>query len=195
MRTYAYFRVDGLTTNEIDFLQLLSNFGYEVQENRLVFEQVNIDVSLIYRSNFINLINYTLESKDVLIINGIDSLGSNFKEIYSSVNYIFKKDINLICLEFSKKKITGDLKKFFFHFLKICADFEGRVSSGCAKERKKVNKIGRPEVLNKTQQEEILKKFKNGQSIYSLAKQYSVARTVIQRLLRKSENTTIRDNF
>lgn len=56
---------------------------------------------------------------------------------------------------------------------------------------KKINKVGRPEILNKKQKKEVLEKFKNGQSVYSLAKQYSVTRTVIQRLLVKSSENII----
>ena len=45
--------------------------------------------------------------------------------------------------------------------------------------------MGRPEILNDNQKEEVIEKFKQGYTIYSLAKEYSVTRTVIQRLLSK----------
>ncbi|MEJ5037555.1 helix-turn-helix domain-containing protein [Acinetobacter johnsonii] len=52
---------------------------------------------------------------------------------------------------------------------------------------KSVKKVGRPEKLNIKQQKEVKDKFKNGYSVYSIAKEYSVTRTVINRILKKSE--------
>lgn len=191
MRAYAYFRVDELSVNEFNYADYILGYGYQIPENRLVFEQVKMGIPLEFRHKLISLINYTLESGDLLLIDGIDSLGSDFKEIYSSVNFIFKKGIRLVCLEFSKKEIKGDIKKIFFHFLKICSDFDGKLQSEKKTGNKKINKVGRPEILSKTQKGEVLERFKNGQSVYSLAKEYDVTRTVIQRLLSKSSETII----
>jgi putative DNA-invertase from lambdoid prophage Rac len=93
----------------------------------VIFEEVEAGISLKYRNKFINLVNYAMESGDLLLINGIDSLGGNFNEVASSVNLIFKK-IRLICLDFSKNEIVGDLKKLFMHFLKLCSDFKEKSS-------------------------------------------------------------------
>ncbi|WP_224965031.1 recombinase family protein [Acinetobacter guillouiae] len=194
MRTYAYFRIDELSMDEFNYADYILGYGYEIPKNRLVFEQVKIGIPLEFRHKLINLINYTLENGDLLLIDGIDSLGSDFKEIYSSVNFIFKKGIRLVCLDFSKNEIKGDIKKIFFHFLKICSDFDGKLQSNRKIGNRNINKVGRPKILNKIQKEEVLEKFKNGQSVYSLAKQYSVTRTVIQRLLSKSSDNVIRED-
>ena len=191
MRTYAYFRIDEFSMDEFNYADYILGYGYEIPQNRLVFEQVKVGIPLEFRHKLISLINYTLESGDLLLIDGIDSLGSDFKEIYSTVNFIFKKGIRLVCLEFSKKEIKGDIKKIFFHFLKICSDFDGKLQSEKRTGNKKISKVGRPEILTKTQKNEVLERFKNGQSVYSLAKEYEVTRTVIQRLLAKSSDTII----
>jgi len=191
VRAYAYFRVEELSVNEFNYADYILGYGYEIPQNRLVFEQVKVGIPLEFRHKLISLINYTLESGDLLLIDGIDSLGSDFKEIYSTVNFIFKKGIRLVCLEFSKKEIKGDIKKIFFHFLKICSDFDGKLQSEKRTGNKKISKVGRPEILTKTQKNEVLERFKNGQSVYSLAKEYEVTRTVIQRLLAKSSDTII----
>lgn len=49
-----------------------------------------------------------------------------------------------------------------------------------------MKKVGRPEILNLEQKKEVISKFKQGYSVYSLAKEYSVTRTVINRLLEKA---------
>lgn len=49
-----------------------------------------------------------------------------------------------------------------------------------------VKKVGRPEILSLEQKKEVIAKFKKGYSVYSLAKEYSVTRTVINRLLEKA---------
>ncbi|MFW1801050.1 recombinase family protein [Acinetobacter nematophilus] len=194
MRAYAYFRIDGISVNEFNYANYLLDYGYEIPKNRFIFERVKVSIPFEFRNQIKILINYTLESGDLLLIDGIDALGSNFKEIYTTVNFIFKKGIRLVCLDFSKKEIKGDIKKIFFHFLKICSDFDKKVQLDKMMSNKKNNKVGRPEILNKKQKREVIEKFKNGQSVYSLARQYSVTRTVIQRLLAKSsENIILED--
>lgn len=194
MRAYAYFRIDGISVNEFNYANYLLDYGYEIPKNRFIFERVKVSIPFEFRNQIKILINYTLESGDLLLIDGIDALGSNFKEIYATVNFIFKKGIRLVCLDFSKKEIKGDIKKIFFHFLKICSDFDKKVQLDKMMSNKKNNKVGRPEILNKKQKREVIEKFKNGQSVYSLARQYSVTRTVIQRLLAKSsENIILED--
>ncbi|MBJ9947979.1 recombinase family protein [Acinetobacter bereziniae] len=191
MRAYAYFRTDEVSKEDFNYVDYLKKYGYEIPKNRFIFEQVKIGIPLKFRQKLIILINYTLESGDLLIIDGIDSLGSDFKEIYSNVSTIFKKGIRLVCLEFSKKEIKGDVKKIFFHFLKMCSDFDRKVKLEKMGGRKKINKIGRPEILTKKKKKEIIEKFKNGQSVYALARQYAVARSVIQRLLSQATENII----
>ncbi|MFU8928094.1 recombinase family protein, partial [Acinetobacter puyangensis] len=153
---------------------------------------VAVDTSIIYRDKLVNLINYGLEEGDLLIFKGIDCLGSSFEEIYNMVNTIEERKIIIICLDFSKKKITEDLKLIFFHFLKLCSSFENKLKSkrkGNSLSNNFAKKVGRPEILTASQKEEVLDKFKKGHSVYALAKEYSVTRTVIQRLLDKSSKS------
>ncbi|OUY07216.1 recombinase family protein [Acinetobacter populi] len=189
MRTYAYVRVDPNTQENFNYLSFFQNFGYSIPSQRLIVEEVAVDTSIIYRDKLINLINYGLETGDLLIFKGIDCLGSSFDEIYNTVNTIEEKKITLICLDFSKKEITDDLKLIFFHFLKLCSSFESKLKNkrkGNHPSSSFVKKVGRPEILTANQKEEVLDKFKKGYSVYALAKEYSVTRTVIQRLLDKS---------
>lgn len=192
MRVYAYYRIDDLKViNDCD-VYLSSNISYEIPKSRVVYEQVKIDIPVKYRDKFINLINHSMESGDMLFINDLDSLGSDFNEIDFSLGLIFKKRIRLICLRFSKNEITGDMKKIFIHFIKMSCEFEENLKkSKKSNKNNKSNKekvIGRPEILDSKQKSEIIRKFKKGQSVYSIAKQYSVSRTVIQRLISQSCN-------
>ncbi|MFT0693437.1 resolvase [Acinetobacter bereziniae] len=98
MRAYAYFRTDEVSKEDFNYVDYIKKYGYEIPKNRFIFEQVKIGIPLKFRQKLIILINYTLESGDLLIIDGIDSLGSDFKEIYSNVSTIFKKGIRLVCL-------------------------------------------------------------------------------------------------
>jgi len=91
VRVYAYFRVDDLSIKGNNYASCISNAGYEIPSKRVIFEEVEAGISLKYRNKFINLVNYAMESGDLLLINGIDSLGGNFNEVSSSVNLIFKK--------------------------------------------------------------------------------------------------------
>lgn len=199
MRIYAYFRSGDQSTQSLDdFLNCLVNSGYDIPHNRLIVEEVAADTSIIYRDKIINLVNYALEENNILIINGIDSIGSNFSEIQEFYNLINSKNILLICLDFSTSIIKGNLKKIFIHFLKMGVNFESHLSKKRTIKIKSTKKVGRPEILNYSQKNDVLKKFKKGQSVYSLAKEYGVTRTVIQRILNlefekgmnNSKNTT-----
>lgn len=189
MRTYAYVRNDpGSECDDINYISYFYKNGYQIPKQRLIFEEVTVDTSIIYRDKFINLINYGLEADDLLLVKGVDCLGRNFEEIYNIVNRIDQKKIRLVCFDYSKNEISGDLKVFFLHFLKICFEFEGKFK----KIHKNyptnnfVKKVGRPEILSPEQKKEVINKFKKGHSVYSLAKEYSVTRTVINRLLEKA---------
>uniref|UniRef100_UPI00148F2A9B resolvase n=1 Tax=Acinetobacter guillouiae TaxID=106649 RepID=UPI00148F2A9B len=123
----------------------------------------------------------------ILIIKGLDSLGANFVEISEFINIIESRKIILICLDYSRNEIKGDIKRIFFHFIKMGANFEMNFKRNKKSNLKSdaVKRVGRPEILNNDQKREVVEKFKKGFSVYSLAKEYSVTRTVIQRLLNK----------
>ncbi len=93
----------------------------------------------------------------------------------------------LNCSNFSKNAIKGDLKKIFFRFIKMGCEFESQVVNYKkeTKQKNAIKKVGRPEILDLKQKQTVLDKFKKGQSVYSLAKEFDVTRTVIQRVLDK----------
>lgn len=188
MRVYAYVRID--PNKQIDqayFINFFKKHGYAIPNNRLLFEEVTVDTSIQYRDKIRNLVKHNLEIGDILIVKGLDCLGANFSEVKEMIHLIYQQGIILICSEFSKNEIKGDLKKIFFHFISMGCEFEQQVVS-YKKELKKTNisnKVGRPELLNAKQKEIVLNKFKKGQSVYSLAKEFEVTRTVIQRILRQ----------
>lgn len=189
MRIYGYIRVEPNNSSDSNVdINFFSKHGYEISSNRVILEEVTVDTPILYRDKIVNLVNYGLEEGDLLIVKGIDSLGSTFEEILYLVDKIDKKSIKLICLDYAKAEITGDLKALFQHFLKLCREFEIKL-----KQPRKhiandlIKRVGRPEKLNSSQKEEVLNKFKRGSSVYALAKEYAVTRTVIQRLLDKAK--------
>lgn len=186
MRIYAYFRIDPECKESLnDYLNYLNKFEFNIQPNRLILEEVAVDTSISYRDKIINLVNYSLEEGNVLIIKSLDSLGANFSEMFDFIKKIDSKKISLICLDFSKNEIKGDLKKVFFHFIKMGVDFEEKFKNRNNVKNHVTKRVGRPEILNQEQKREVLQKFKKGYSVYALAKEFSVTRTVIQRILNK----------
>lgn len=187
MRTYAYVRIEPNAEFESGkFLSFFNEYGYKIQKNRLVFEEVSVNKSIIFRDKLLNLIDYSLEDDDLLVIKSIDCLGSSFEEILSITDKIHQKKIRLICLDYSKSEINGDMKIFFLHFLKLCFEFEKLFNFNTEKQNKIVKKVGRPEILTNDQKKQVLELFKRGESVYSLAKRFTVTRTVIQRILDKA---------
>ncbi len=89
MRIYAYIRtnsnIEDLGKEKESFISLLESFNHKVHPNRVIFELVAVDKSIAIRNIFFNLINYSLEEGDFLIVKGIDCLGNSFQEILSTV--------------------------------------------------------------------------------------------------------------
>ncbi len=194
MRTYAYVRIEPNLQFEFSrYISFFSEYGYKIQKNRLVVEEVSVDKSIIYRDKFLNLISYSLEEGDILVIKSMDCLGNSFEEILGIVDKIDQKKIRLICLDYSKNEINGDLKIFFLHFLKLSAEFEKLFKSDNKrlKDHKPTRKVGRPEILNNEQKNRVIELFKKGYSVYSLAKEFSVTRTVIQRILNNATKSNV----
>ncbi|MEB3863144.1 helix-turn-helix domain-containing protein [Acinetobacter sp. IK31] len=194
MRTYAYVRIEPNLQFEFSrYISFFSEYGYKIQKNRLVVEEVSVDKSIVYRDKFLNLISYSLEEGDALVIKSMDCLGNSFEEILGIVDKIDQKKIRLICLDYSKNEINGDLKIFFLHFLKLSAEFEKLFKSDnkIFKDHKPTRKVGRPEILNNEQKNRVIELFKKGYSVYSLAKEFSVTRTVIQRILNNATKSNI----
>ncbi|MCU4426041.1 recombinase family protein [Acinetobacter sp. WU_MDCI_Abxb74] len=194
MRTYAYVRIEPNLQFEFSrYISFFSEYGYKIQKNRLVVEEVSVGKSIAYRDKFLNLISYSLEEGDALVIKSMDCLGNSFEEILGIVDKIDQKKIRLICLDYSKNEINGDLKIFFLHFLKLSAEFEKLFKSDnkIFKDHKPTRKVGRPEILNNEQKNRVIELFKKGYSVYSLAKEFSVTRTVIQRILNNATKSNI----
>lgn len=184
MRTYAYVRIDPYTEIDLEeFLSFFYKYGYKIQKNRLILEEVEVNKSIVFRDKILNIINYSLEADDHLVVKSIDCLGCNFDEILSTANAIYQKKIRLTCLDYSKNEINGNLKTFFLYFLKLCFEFEKKLNSNSEKNNKIVRKVGRPEILTNDQKAQVIEMFKKGKSVYSLAKSFSVTRPVIQRVL------------
>lgn len=182
MRTYVYIRVNPFEVKKLEiYLSSFKERGYTIQKNRLVLEEVEATKPVLIRDKLLNLINHSLEAGDLLIVNSIDCLGGKFKEIFYIINKIFEKKIRVICFDFSKNEIDGDLKVFFLHFLKVCMNFEGEI---LYKPEKETRNIGRPESLSLKQKNEVIDMYKNGSTIYSIARSFSVSRCVIQRVIK-----------
>lgn len=190
MRIFAYIRINPDET--IDLHKYISTFGgsgYHIQKSRLIVEEVLVEKSISYRDKFSNLVNYALEEDDSLIVKGIDCLGNSFEEILNIFNKIEQKKVRLVCMDYSKNEINGDLKTVFIHFLKLCTDFEKKlgVHHNFFEINRSVKRVGRPEKLSEAQKSQVLENYKKGKSIYYLAKEFSVTRTVIRRILDKNK--------
>ncbi|RZH26917.1 resolvase [Acinetobacter pittii] len=190
MRIFAYIRVNpDETIDPHKYISIFGGSGYHIQKSRLIVEEVLVEKSISYRDKFSNLVNYALEEGDSLIVKGIDCLGNSFEEILNIITKIEQKKVRLICMDYSKNEINGDLKTIFIHFLKLCTDFEKKldVHHNFCEINRSVKRVGRPEKLTEDQKIQVMENFKKGKSIYCLAKDFSVTRTVIRRVLDKNK--------
>ncbi len=98
--------------------------------------------------------------------------------------------IKLIILDYANFELKEDIKNNFIHFIEICIAFEKLFISNqvTQKNHRLSKKVGRPEKLTDSQKQDVINKFKKGFTVYSLAKDLAVSRTVIQRVIEKSND-------
>ncbi|WP_336949008.1 recombinase family protein [Acinetobacter junii] len=190
MRTYAYVRLN--SELEIDTPKFYSFFhenGFNVSKDRIFFEIVLPNKPLRYRDKIKNMIDYSLEKNDLLVVKGLSDLGSNFNEILYITKKIFEKGIRLVCIDFSNNEIYGDLRIFFLHFIMLVSEFENLIchNSSGVNVGGVLRKVGRPELLTIQQKIEVIDLYKKGCSVYALSKKFCVSRSVIIRILKMIE--------
>lgn len=125
MKVFGYIRIEPNSSIELNkYYDFFNSFGFNLEKNKLIIEEATVDTPIKYRDTVVDLVKYDLDENNILIVKGLDSLGSNFKEIYDFLNLLDEKKIILICLDYSTNEINGELKKLFFNFIKMAVELE-----------------------------------------------------------------------
>lgn len=185
-RTFAYCRVstaDQTTENQVGEI---GASGFAIDEKRVVAETVSGSVPAMSRKGFARLLD-RLEAGDVLVVTKLDRLGRNAIDVRSTVDRLASEGIRVHCLALGGVDLTSPAGKMTMGVIAAVAEFEKdllveRTQSGLRRAKASGKRLGRPAALSDEQKAAALAKRSKGASLGTLAKEYGVSRSAIQRL-------------
>jgi len=189
-RTFAYCRVstsDQTTDNQI---QEIASAGFAVDPKRVVTETVSGSVAAMERRGFAKLVD-RLEASDILIVTKLDRLGRNAMDLRATVERLAAEGVKVHCLALGGVDLTSAAGKMTMAVIAAVAEFERdllieRTQAGLARAKASGKALGRPQALTDDQQRTIIEKRRQGVSLGTLAKEYSVSRAAIQRVEKRT---------
>ena len=193
-RTFAYCRVstaDQTTDNQIDEIRAA---GFDLADHRVVTETISGSVPAMKRSQFSRLLD-RMEAGDVLLVTKLDRLGRNAMDVRATVERLSAGEIKVHCLALGGVDLTSAAGRMTMGVIAAVAEFEKdllieRTQAGIKRAKASGTRLGRPPALSEAAQREVAAKRLAGASLGSLAKEYKVTRSAVQRIERRLANAT-----
>ena len=188
-RTFAYCRVSTIDQSCENQIHEIQAAGFQVDIRRVVDETVSGSTPAFERKGFRSLIS-RLEWDDVLIVTKLDRLGRNAMDVRSTVERLAEMKVRVHCLALGGADLTSAAGKMTMAVIAAVAEFERdllieRTHAGLVRAKAQGKKLGRPSSLTSEQQESVRLQRKRGISHGSLAKEFGVSRSAIQRVERQ----------
>ena len=188
-RTFAYCRVstaDQTTENQI---QEIVGAGFAVDAHRIVSETISGSVAAMERPQFARLAD-RLESGDVLIVTKLDRLGRNAMDVRATVERLANAGVRVHCLALGGVDLGSPAGRMTMGVIAAVAEFERdllieRTQAGLTRARASGKKLGRKPTLSLEQVNKSHLRRAAGASLATLAKEFSVTRSAIQRAARR----------
>jgi len=124
MRTFGYGRCSTDEQNPLAQRRELRDRGFDIAENRFVFEIVSGGVPAMQRKEFANLVNHKLESGDRLVVAKLDRLGRNNVDVQNTVTQLLERGIQVCCLDIPVQDLTSAEGKLMLQLMASFAEFE-----------------------------------------------------------------------
>ena len=188
-RTFAYCRVstsDQTTDNQINEI---TGAGFSVEPKRIITETISGSVASMERPGFSKLID-RLEDGDVLIVTKLDRLGRNAMDVRATVERLSASGVRVHCLALGGVDLTSAAGKMTMGVIAAVSEFERdllieRTQAGLSRAKAQGRSLGRPAALSDVQQAEVLKLRSMDVSLGTVAKQFGVSRSAIQRIEKR----------
>ena len=185
-RTFAYCRVstsDQTTQNQI---AEISAAGFHVEERRAYCETISGSMPAMERPMFKKLVD-RFDWDDVLIVTKLDRLGRNAMDVRATVEKLAGENVRVHCLALGGVDLTSAAGKMTMSVISAVAEFERdllveRTQAGLRRAKAEGKKLGRPKALNAQQVEKALRLRQSGSSLSTVALEFGVSRSAIQRV-------------
>jgi putative DNA-invertase from lambdoid prophage Rac len=185
-RVFAYARVSTMEQTTENQLREIRAAGFSIEARRTVMESVSGSVAANQRKGFSKLAD-RMEAGDVLVVTKLDRLGRNAMDVRATVEALAATGVRVHCLALGGVDLTSAAGKMTMQVLNAVAEFERdllieRTNAGIERAKSEGKHMGRPSSLTDGQQQEIVKRLTQGESVSALARDYDTTRQTIMRV-------------
>ncbi|WP_426017207.1 recombinase family protein [Brevundimonas sp. DWR2-3-1b1] len=188
-RTFVYARVSTLGQTTDNQIQEIKAAGFSVEEKRIVTETISGSTSAMERPAFAALVAHKLEAGDVLLVTKLDRLGRNAMDVRATVDSLAAMGVKVHCLALGGADLTSAAGRMTMGVLAAVAEFERdllieRTQAGLVRAKGEGKTLGRPALFSEAQRREIAQRRQSGETLGTLAAEYKVDRSAIQRAVK-----------
>lgn len=185
-RTFAYARVSTIDQETQNQVAEIEAAGFKAEPHRIISETISGSVPISQRPGFTRLLE-KMEQGDVLIVTKLDRLGRDAIDVASTVGRLEELGIRVHCLALGGVDLTSSAGKLTMGIINAVAQFERdllieRTQAGLARVKAEGKPLGRPPALSEHQQQLVLSRLENGETISAIARDMKTSRQTIMRV-------------
>lgn len=185
-RVFAYCRVSTADQTPDNQILEIQAAGFQLEPRRVISETVSGSTAAMERTGFRKLMD-RLDWDDVLVVTKLDRLGRNAMDVRATVERLAEMNVRVHCLALGGVDLTSPAGKMTMAVIAAVAEFERdllveRTQAGLSRAKAQGKKLGRPASLTAEQQELVRQRRGRGWSLGTLAREFGVSRSAIQRI-------------
>ena len=151
-------------------------------------EGVSGKVPALQRAQFRFLLD-NIRDGETLVVTKLDRLGRDAQDIGATIKMLAARRIEVIVLQLGKLDLTSSAGKLMLTMLAAMAEMERdllveRTQSGLARAKAEGKTLGRPALTTDEQRAKMVARFKAGESISALSRDYAVSRASVMRIVK-----------
>lgn len=158
-------------------------------------EGVSGKVSAAQRPQFAKMLSQ-IRDGETLVVTKLDRLGRDAQDIGATIKALAARRIEVIVLQLGKLDLTSAAGKLMLTMLAAVAEMERdllveRTQSGLARAKAEGKILGRPALTTDEQRTAMVTRFKAGESISALARDYDVSRASVMRIVKPADTNAL----
>lgn len=187
MAIFGYGRVSTKEQQSDNQRLELERTGYDVSY-WFADEGVSGKVPALQRAQFRILLD-KIRDGETLVVSKLDRLGRDAQDIGATIKMLAARRIEVIVLQLGKLDLTSSAGKLMLTMLAAMAEMERdllveRTQSGLARAKAEGKTLGRPALTTYEQRTAMVARFKAGESISALSRDYDVSRASVMRIVK-----------
>ena len=187
MAVFGYGRVSTKEQQSENQRLELERAGYDVAY-WYADEGVSGKVSAAQRPQFAKMLSQ-IRDGETLVVTKLDRLGRDAQDIGATIKALAARRIEVIVLQLGKLDLASAAGKLMLNMLAAVAEMERdllveRTQSGLARAKAQGKTLGRPALTTDEQRVAMASRFKAGDSISALSRDYNVSRASVMRIVK-----------